>query len=250
MRITKQRTLTGLILAVLMALPLCSILSRVIYVQSNKNAYQSYSDVATSTTSKLNDGDTLYDGLMYQFAYTSGTTTTGNTRFDVKNGQTNVVDLYFTGETWTTQYIQFYTEHGNTRLIVYDTNNTSHNKFDWQDVSNSFYLVMEGDKTLPTGTQYFNVYQVSYTYDKLDNVFEYSVSQFVEYNNFGKVDLTSWFMDMFLTDNVHNNLYVHFVNWYLNYVMLITLMHFLFAVLMWFINYCRRLLDRGMNYDW
>ena len=84
----------------------------------------------------------------------------------------------------------------------------------------------------------------------LDNVFEYSVSQFVKDNDFGNVDLFSYFGNIFLNENQMNNLYVGFANWYLNYAMLITLMHFLFAILMWFINYSRRILDRSMNYDW
>lgn len=250
MRITKQRTLTGLILAVLMALPLCSILSRVIYVQSNKNAYQSYSEVVETTTTQLSDGDSFNDGMMYTFAWNGQMTGATNNKIDVLDGKTNIVDLFFAGETWKVDYFNPTYETTRTRLIVYDTNGNQHNAFMWQEVSNTFYAYTKATSSTLKSNSLFNVYSNTYITSKLDNVFEYSVSQFVEDNNFGKVDLTSWFMDMFLTDNVHNNLYVHFVNWYLNYVMLITLMHFLFAVLMWFINYCRRLLDRGMNYDW
>lgn len=243
MRITKQRTLTGLILAVLMALPLCSILSRVIYVQSNKNAYQSYSD---SGSTELVNTTTLQSNIEYYF---------NNVNDDIYDEDldislTTIIDFnsVYDGE----EYQDYNDEDF---MVVYSESQGMLISWHTDVIYNGFiYYDFEGNFKFKTNTT-VNVlsnffYEVKITNGYLDNAFDYSISKFVEDNNFGRVDLTSWFMDMFLTDNVHNNLYVHFVNWYLNYVMLITLMHFLFAVLMWFINYCRRLLDRGMNYDW
>lgn len=68
--------------------------------------------------------------------------------------------------------------------------------------------------------------------------------------NFGIINFLTWFESMFLdmTNNI-NALYLHFINWYLNYVMFVSCAYLLFLVLMWFINFSRKLLERGMNYD-
>ena len=56
---------------------------------------------------------------------------------------------------------------------------------------------------------------------------------------------------MFLqSGNQVNDRLVNFANWYLNYTMLVSCIYLLWLVLMWFINFARKLLDRGMNYDW
>lgn len=245
MRITKQRTLTGLILAVLMALPFVSIASRVIYVQANKNAYQSYSQVESVEEVKINSINEFDSSLVYTWNYKQTfnlTSNTGNLALDYLS--LSATDLNITQAErdsitkWqlkNNNYIGFKDTNNNDIVLI---ENTQELQFNFVGAVNSSWI----DNA--------NITRQVITTDKLDNVFEYSVSQFVKDNNFGKVDMTSWFADMFLDNNAHNNLYVNFVNWYLNYAMLITLMHFLFAVLMWFINYCRRLLDRGMNYDW
>lgn len=166
-----------LLFALLMLAPIGSVLTRSLYVICNKNAYQSYSEVETSTTSIMNDGDALNVGLQYTFAYTTGYTNTGNDTYYVQNGKSNIKELYFENETWTIDRVELYTDNNQTRLIAYDTNNHSHNKFNWQETSPNFYIILGQARNMPTGTRYYNVYQISYTYSKLDNVFEYSVTK-------------------------------------------------------------------------
>ena len=68
MKLTKSKNLTGLVLAVLMALPLFSIASRVIYVQANKNAYQSYSGQNLDTYDALNSLNEVELNKNYHFS--------------------------------------------------------------------------------------------------------------------------------------------------------------------------------------
>lgn len=182
-----------LLFTILMLAPVGMVASRCLYVIANKNAYQSYSEVETSTTSIKNDGDALNVGLQYTFAYTTGYTNTGDNTYYVQNGKSNIRDLYFENETWTIDRVELYTNNNQTRLIAYDTNNQSHNKFNWQETSPNFYIILGQARNMPTGTRYYNVYQISYTYSKLDNVFEYSISQLEESNLFNWTKNTAIF---------------------------------------------------------
>ena len=66
------------------------------------------------------------------------------------------------------------------------------------------------------------------------------------------VDFFVWFDDLFLNvpSGSLTELTIQLVNWSFNYVFFVSCGYLLFAVLMWFINFSRKLLDRGMNYDW
>lgn len=251
MKVIKGKTLTGLILCVLLSLPLLSVAARVIYTQSNKNAYQSYSNVSVKENINITNASDIQIGTNYEFTtkeynsnnsqFASEFTYISLTANDLNVNTSTYENLNFILISPNAQYIRFSNANAPTTWLVsvpYEENIV----FD--------IVFSRFDSGINNAIQWFYVNQITFTTEKLDNAFEYSLKTFVDDNNFGKVDMTSWFSDMFLSDNAKNNLYVNFINWYLNYAMLITLMHFLFTVLMWFINYCRRLLDRGMNYDW
>ena len=246
MRVLKSKSLMNLILGVLLALPMCAVASRVIYVQANKNAYQSYSDYTETQTTNVALNTSLIEGQTYTFNFMSYESSINSVSYEVLNYQTNLRETYFPNETWKVVSFTCATSSNRTRLIITDEQNTQHNLF---DETGSFYFVSNGVNTTTTQNVWYTISTLSYTTGKLDNVFEYSISKFVEENDFGQMNLVSWFSGMFLSDTVHNNLYVNFINWYLNYAMLVTLVHFMFLVLMWFINYCRRIIDRSMNYD-
>lgn len=244
------KSITNLIYGLIVLLPMFAILGRTIYVQANPNAKDSYSQVSTSITNVVSQGEATIEGMTYQLVYTGGEYVNNQTYY-VINGNTNIVDLFFPNETWKVDRFTTYMEHGNTRLIVYDLNNTQHNKFDWELVSNSFYFVNKNTLTLPNTTMYYKLTYTTYSYGKLDNAFEYSISEFTKDNNFGEVDMFGWFTNMFLdTSNAKNQLYVGFVNWYLNYTMLVSSGYLLFLVLIWFINFIRRIMDKSMYQDY
>lgn len=90
-----------------------------------------------------------------------------------------------------------------------------------------------------------NAYQSYASGEVLDDVFEYSISHFISENSFGRLDFFQWFSNLFIDSS--NNLYIHYINWYMNYALYVSLAFLIFMVLMWFINFARKLLERGMD---
>lgn len=78
----------------------------------------------------------------------------------------------------------------------------------------------------------------------LSNAFEYSLSTFITNNAFGKIDFFSWFASIFLDNTSHDLLYIHFINWYLNYALYVSLSLIIFHVLYWFIDLLHKLLNK------
>lgn len=273
-----------LIYATLLALPFVAILSRVIYVQSNKNAYQSaeiensyqtYEKVYEYETNEVNDANDLIVGNIYKVSITK-------TELDLLPNSTRFIQ--FTGifqykvyRDFTSQEVEYKTsvdDLDNAKLgffkdlpnwLMVNYINTNNQSITYLYQSNyelvqdlTFYILFES-LTYPqfidyiSESDYFGQEDViieDHTGTTLDNVFEYSVNKFIENNNFGKINLFQWTTDLFFDSNDVNNMYVGFINWYLNYTLLVSATYILFLVLMWFINYARRLLERGMNYDW
>lgn len=66
------------------------------------------------------------------------------------------------------------------------------------------------------------------------------------------INFFTWFANLFISyeSGSFTELTILFVNWYFNYIFLVSCGYLLFSILMWFINFSRKLLDRGMNYDW
>lgn len=119
-------------------------------------------------------------------------------------------------------------------VIVYDKSNINYDltKFDFirADVSDIPYHI--------------NSIEIS----TLDNAFEYSLKEITN-NDIGKVRFFTWFADMFLDVNDGTSaIYIGFINWYFNYALLMSLGYVLFGVLMWFINWVRRMIERGQDF--
>lgn len=273
-----------LIYATLLALPFVAILSRVIYVQSNKNAYQSaeitqttYDRVETQApTNEVSNYSDCIQGNYYNVEISNNLIDEGMIRLIITNTSQiyfntyptdSSIDeqsfdiqtyMYFENKTmielWRTEiFIFHYFSSGNIEYYIseYFENNSISIKGDFifeqfsQDISYDGTLnevFSPSDYVITT----YNEIQAT----TLDNVFEYSVNKFIENNNFGKINLFQWTTNLFFDSNDVNNMYVGFINWYLNYTLLLSATYILFLVLMWFINYARRLLERGMNYDW
>lgn len=245
MKTLKHKSIMGIIYGVLLLMPFLCIFSRVIYVQSNKNAYQSYSGTKVDKIEQINNAQSYVDTFTYNVKPIQ---TTHGTSPKQKFSTISIENLNVNS----TQFSIYSNQTGAYLIMFWDDNNTETERYYWGNPNGNnsfdeFYFTKESGTSL---FEYANVFLIYETNEKLDNVFEYSVSQFIDDNNFGKVNLFNWFTDLFLDDNAHNNMYVHYINWYLNYSMLVSCMHLLFLVLMWFVNYSKRLLDRGMNYDW
>lgn len=245
----RSKSIMTLIYCALLSIPLVSILSRVIYVQSNKNAYQSYSETSALTTTLISDNAQVINGNNYMINL-------------LESGSSYSENIFINSSTIDYDYL------ANTELsydvigLRFYPNNT-HIRFIESNLSSHNYVLNDEQRTYLNG-QTFNLqsgnlvspnqpvrfYMVSYSSGKLDNVFEYSINKLVDDNNFGQLNFFEWFSGFLLNDAQQNNLYIHFANWYMCYAMLISLMQILFLCLMWFVNFSRKVLDKGMNYDW
>lgn len=240
----RSKSIMTLIYCALLSIPLVSILSRVIYVQANKNAYQSYSETQVRKIEQINNAQSYADTFTYNVKpLDSSHGTSGKQYFSyisIGNVNSNAVSF------------SIYTNETNAHLIMFwDINNVEVQRFTWGASQNNDFEEFYFTKTSGSDLfNYANVFLIYETTDKLDNVFEYSINKLVDDNNFGQLNFFEWFSGFLLNDAQQNNLYIHFANWYMCYAMLISLMQILFLCLMWFVNFSRKVLDKGMNYDW
>lgn len=257
MKIVRSKNLMGLLYGVLLSIPLLSIVSRVIYVQSNKNAYQSYSgqniynyEQVETIDQMEGDNEGYRIHLDIPYSTTSYTTQTMNISNPVYISGNLSLENQEKVNNCTSMTI--YTGTNNVYIVRVDYTLT-------RDVSyfalNEFTIILDAENVSMTNTAFIQwqpfIEIKSKNFDSsLDNVFDYSVSKLVDENNFGQLNFFQFFGNLLLTDAQQNMLYVRFANWYMNYALLVSLMQILFLCLMWFVNFSRRLLERGMNYDW
>ena len=260
MKLLKHKNFMGLIYSVLVALPLFAVLGRVIYTQSNNNAYQSYY------------GDTINDYELSEIDNLVGYTTNDYVFFNNKqitdNGSFNIyVSNYHLLERGNlpNDSVNILNSHSTYRIYFnLDSNNLLYSEYYYLNDNNSYSWCINIRPSQYNYKCYFNLnsvvpiststtliesfYLINFdNYSFLDNAFEYSLSTFVDENDFGKLNFFSWFYDLFLSNTSRNNLYIHFVNWYMNYALLVSLTFVLFLVLMWFVSFVRKLLENSQN---
>lgn len=242
-----------ILFATFMLLPLISIFARTIYVQSNANAYQSYygDSMKEVTYDSVTSFDDLVVGKTYRFdsANVSTYNDVSNKRIYVSNvnilftnaNNTEVQNL-LTCEAFSTTYYD-----GVAYLIpIINGSTTAGINFSSRTLSFTFEFVSEIHPLNQSYTQCFDGFISLKVYNQdyyLDNAFEYSLSTFVEENNFN-LNFFNWFDNLFLSFEGHNALYVNFINWYLNYALLVASVYLLFYVIYWFIDFVRGLLDK------
>lgn len=244
--------LLSLIYTLILGLPLFSILARTIYVQSNKNAFQSYSGVTSGQveqTSILPSTDMFSIGGTYSYinelvSY-SGTSNRleivpQDYTFKIGNATyTNVDRLVWYKEGASTNYFYY---HDTTNHYVNLNNSLANITF-----VVSQYTFTNDNFDNPMFSYFYTVSYYGNYY--LDNAFEYSLQEITSNNNIGRLNLVNWFTNVFLDDtNPTNLLYLNFVNWYFNYALLISSVYLLFLVLMWFVTLARRLIYKGMEF--
>lgn len=276
MKFFKKKNLLNVLYAVLIALPLFSILGRVLYTQWNQNAKDSYSGNNTFTYYEKYEGAAPSNAI--------------NNESDIVLGNYYFIDGIYVSQLSNDAYLSLeYTNDSSFELYDTPSVSTPHSDylkdivkitinlekdyysiFYWVDENN--YISFQGSAGYVEGTFIFKGYddindfcvngnitistlqittytEVSQTSSSLDNAFDYSISQFVNENDFGKLNFFTWFSDLFLSNNSVNNLYIHFVNWYLNYTLYVSLGYILWLVLMWFVSFIRRLLEKTSTYE-
>ena len=287
MKIIRGKSLFGLIYACLLAFPLISIVSRVIYVQSNKNAYQSYSGTVSSSyttyekdalyeTNELSSYDDLVENNIYHCTELNLNQDTGldieliilqseSWSYTYDNillnefyaNEVNISDsgiyvhTYFDNNDYNMDLVYYMGDSGSDILCIGIDLTINNVDFMYVTCDDAEIFYLSNSPTASSFNQYEYIEEtVIVESTTLDNVFEYSIDKTISDSNFGKINFLSWFSDLFLDNNEVNNRYTHYANWYMNYIMFVSCAYLLFLVLMWFINFARKVLDRGMNYDW
>lgn len=227
-KIKGYRALMGFIYGIIMLMPFSAVLLRCCYVTFNKNAYQSYSDISSIQTSVNYNSVVGNEYIINWVDNTSGQT--NNTtqiiayqNINVENVPSGAVAFRF---------------GNNQRLTFFDSTNTQLGYLD--NISSFTYIA--NDSTALAQQPWFNRQLVVYTFGKLDNAFDYSLYTFLKDNGSGELNLTDWFVEVFLQRTTHNMLYINYINWYMNYSLLVSCVYLLYLVLMWFITLARRLL--------
>lgn len=84
----------------------------------------------------------------------------------------------------------------------------------------------------------------------LDNTFDYSIAKFVRDNDNYNIHFFDWFGNLFLKNGNTgvNAIYLNFINWYLNYALLVSVGYILFLLMLWFINFVRKILEGGNSF--
>lgn len=230
-----------MIYGIVLAIPLLSVLVRNAYVVVNKNAYQNYSGKNVESVEII---ETPYNDLVIGNTYQTFMTETTNTFTQLVVNASNVKNI--SNNVLYPDIVQLTFTKTNVNYIVGSdgTNNFYFN-------SNTIQFTYGGTILSGTAYEYTTFYKVVFNENAyLDNAFDHSLSKYVDDNSFGKLNFFEWFFDIFMDSNQQNNLYIRYVNWYMNYVLLVSCSYILFLVLMWFINYSRRILERGLDYDW
>ena len=251
MKVLKHKNLMNLLYATLIALPLFSILGRVLYTQWNQNAKDSYSDNFIQKATLVDNTSLDMIGANYQVNYWNGTGISGAEYSNFIKYSSISINWYDYGASTSNTYNGFRFAYNAIQLTSGNNNNVTATLNNiWGNTLNSFTYIYDSGTLIYTNTTYSGyskVYLLTTMEDKLDNAFDYSLKQFVTDNDYGNFDLTSWFSNMFLSNNAQNNLYIHFINWYLNYVLLVSLIWVLFLLIIWFVNFARRLLESSFD---
>ena len=178
--IKHNHTLTDLlkvfIFALIMLAPIGMIGTKCLYVICNKNAYKSYSDEYVEKYSQVNNSSTFIVGQEYLVAYDENSTNTSGGLINVSD--TNLYDYFapdinnrvITG-------INFVVEtYARINLVFSDTTTLRINN--WNETTTSFVFTYESTNIIGNvNIKYTNIYGIVWTTEKLDNVFEYSISQ-------------------------------------------------------------------------
>lgn len=237
-----------ILFATFMLLPLISIFARTIYVQSNDNAYLSYSLNQSSEYTLIDNQSELKVDNVYRFSvnrdiYNSRTLQTIN----IEVGSFIVISGTNQSYYPTTKSFQVYYNGNNSSYslhIVYNTNQHQYIGLGSYDNPSNLSFSFIPSSTQNNDNYLTNIQWVQFGEENhLDNAFEYSLSTFVEENNFN-LNFFNWFDNVFLSFEGHNALYVNFINWYLNYALLVASVYLLFYVIYWFIDFVRGLLDK------
>lgn len=164
-----------LLFALLMLAPIGSVATRCLYVVCNKNAYQSYSETSTMTTTLISENAQSIVGNNYMINLIEGSGYSSNIYV---NSSTIDYD-YIAGTELSYDVVGFRFYPNNTHFRLIDSNNLTYN-YELNDEKRNYLngqtFNWKSGNLVETNSP-VRFYMVSYTSGKLDNVFEYSVTK-------------------------------------------------------------------------
>ena len=160
-----------ILFSIVMLLPFFNVLTRSLYVICNKNAYQSYSETNVQKIEQIDNAQSYADTFTYNVKPLDTSHSTSGKQYysyiSIDNVNSNAVSF------------SIYSNQTNAHLIMFwDSNDVEVQRFTWGASENNAFEEFYFTKTSGNDLfNYANVFLIYETTDKLDNVFEYSVSK-------------------------------------------------------------------------
>lgn len=250
MKNCKRRTIFSWIFAFVLLIPMFSIAIRCLYVVINKNAYQSYSDDYIQSKQDISNSTLLQEDVTYYFINDFDTTSGVNTSTWIYYYKTINIDWTDYGAQ-SNNYIGFRflrLGHNGSYYVWLYPDTSTHQQINIGNINLNITFVLDSvSDTGASNVKGGQLFTYIYKQDKLDNVFEYSIQQFVDKHGNGLINFFGLLEQYFMQSTTANALYFTFANWCLNYVLLVSCVWLLFSVLMWFINYCNYMLNTSFR---
>lgn len=264
MKLFKRKNFQSLIYAIFISLPILSLLPNLLYFGFNEKA-SDYTDVNVVETyeyetNEVNTIEDLIAGNIYHFSITRESALASNIEIginEIYNFETNLTYGYTNASgqsnrlrlTPTAFYLYFQLEDLSINNGVFNNSLPSNYSISVDFVYSTDYTTNSAAIEYITASYYLGDKSISVVESEMNpqNAFEYTISKFIKDNNFGNIDFFSFFSTLFLGNSTINAVYVGFVNWYLNYILYVSLAYLLFSVLLWFVNFARKLLEDTQN---
>ena len=265
MKLLKRKNFQALIYAIFISLPMLSILPSTIYFAFNEHAQNYTHEEVIETyeyeTNEVNSVDDLLVGNIYSVNLENYVVPSN---LSMTLDFTNIYHFNFEStnnlvQTSTGGYVIFIS---NSRLGVCYTRYETGNGYMYPAVRTDTFndtinlsceIVYSAQVNISAIIQYIsasnylgekNVEVIESEMNPL-TAFDNAINKFVSDNDFGNLDFFTFFSSLFLTSTSMNNLYIHFINWYMNYALYVSLAYLLFGVLLYFVNFFRKLVENS-----
>ena len=264
----KHRKFTKILESILVSLPLIYVGGVGLYATLNKNAKDSYSDSYVSSLSVVNNSSLLKVDNQYYIDVpnfidsVSGQYNIGY-NFYVTDSNYDLKQLF--GYTGSLDITGFYFRSYNDYVIIgsrlsddslgtrfsSNANNLSTIQSDF--LNDLFYFTFKGlapaiaNNSINIDYNLDTLVLRTVKFNTLAGALPYAMSEFNKLG-FGKINFVGWFIDLFIIGNT-NNVYVTFINSYLNYFLFAEVCYFIPMIFYWFIHFGERVIDKFSRKD-